>query len=176
MDKTPENKRVEIKLTEQLVAGDTPPEIDKKRDRLKASLVRHGVPEADCTIEEGWLAGNRVLIGTGMGTPIEMTDEMEARRKKENEEASQQALVEILKQLSTGQGVSADPKSEEQLAEAKRLNEETKALLAEMKSLQAGAVPVPSVTADEAEAAAKAAEATAAADAGPAATKAKASR
>lgn len=94
-----DDKTVEILMTEMIVHSDKPDDIAKKRAGLVASLARHGVPADRMSIEEGWVNGERALIGTGPGKPFEMTEEMEERRRRENELAANQALVVIANRL-----------------------------------------------------------------------------
>ena len=64
-----------------------------------------------------------------MGKPIEMTEEMERRRKEENAAAADQALVRIAEHLGETSGSTAGTAA---LAEAQKLNEETKVLAAKI--------------------------------------------
>jgi hypothetical protein len=146
-----EDKKVPIRLTEEITASDGPAEIDRKRVALSASLARHGVAASDQTITEGWLGSSRALIGEGPGTPIEMTEEMEKRRKEANEAAAQKAMVAIAASLTPGSGLDLAGAGEAaaQLAEAQRLNAETKALIEKLTSAQAGQDPASGAAATE---------------------------
>lgn len=95
--------RVEILMTETIVATDKPDDIAAKRERLKASLARHGVDAAVATIEEGWVNGDRALIGTGLGNRSELTDEQKQRRDAESAAAANEALVTIARNIQANQ-------------------------------------------------------------------------
>lgn len=156
--KAADDKRVEIRMTEAIVPTDTPADIETKRARLVVSLQRHGVPAGTDTVTEDWVNGQRSLIGIGMGTPIEMTEEMEKRRKDENEAASQEALLKIAAAVQptfadlaiAGQVATQLEEMRTLAAQAKADREAAEATLAEIRAAAPTGEPAPAPSASAA--------------------------